>query len=367
MDISRMIRGAALPMTAIVVMAGLPAAAQTGQGSEAEVTFDLGGGTLANALRAFSEQSGIVLHYADEVVAGRTAPAVAGRLPPEAALQMLLSGSGLELTGGPAGSLVVREQKQPRSGDDGGGAAQPAPAAVHAPVERGTGLADEADTLRIERVLVTGTSLRGFAPESSPLQVYTREDIDRSGVTTTEQFIRTLPQNFGGGSTEFAPVGLPNDINSRQNFTYGSGANLRGLGSRGTLVLLNGNRLAPASGIGDFVDLSMIPVSAIDRVDVLTDGASSIYGGDAVAGVINFVLRDDFEGAETALRYGSVTQGQMNEYRLSQTAGVSWDSGAVLGTYEYFDRGALRLSDRPHLAAPELLGGDPITVRRQVI
>ena len=136
-----------------------------------------------------------------------------------------------------------------------------------------------ADRLIADTILVTGTSLRGLAPETSPLQVYDHDDILGSGVTTIDQFIRALPQNFGGGSSEFTSVGLPNDANSRANNTYGASANLRGLGSRGTLVLLNGSRLAPTSEIGDFVDLSLIPVSALDRVEVLTDGASSIYGG----------------------------------------------------------------------------------------
>ena len=125
-----------------------------------------------------------------------------------------------------------------------------------------------------------------------------------SGATSLDQFIRVLPQNFGGGSTEFTTIGLPYDSNSRQNNTSGASANLRGLGSRGTLALINGNRMAPTSEIGDFVGLSLIPMAAIERVEVQTDGASSIYGGDAVAGVINFILRDDFEGAETTASYG---------------------------------------------------------------
>ena len=72
--------------------------------------------------------------------------------------------------------------------------------------------------------------------------------------------------------------------------------NLRGPGLSSTLVLLNGHRVVPSSGIGDFVDISLIPASAIERVEVLTAGASSIYGADAVAGVVNFVLHDDFDG-----------------------------------------------------------------------
>jgi outer membrane receptor protein involved in Fe transport len=97
--------------------------------------------------------------------------------------------------------------------------------------------------------------------------------------------------------------------------------------------------------------LSLIPVSALERIDVLTDGASSIYGGDAVAGVINFVLRDDFDGFESAARIGNVTSGEMKEFRIGQTAGSSWESGNVLATYEFFSRENLPLSDRDEFLA----------------
>ena len=106
---------------------------------------------------------------------------------------------------------------------------------------------------------------------------------------------------------------------------------------------------------------SSTPDGQIDReapVEVLTDGASSIYGGDAVAGVINFILRDDFEGAETTASYGTVTEGRMEEYRFSQTAGTAWDSGNVLGAYDYSSRDNLTLADRPGIGLfqPRLAG-----------
>jgi len=324
-----------------------------------EVAFNIDAPLLGDALRAFGAQSGTSILFSETLVAGRAAPGLNGTFAPSAALDRLLQGSGLEAVKGQGQTVIIRKRK-----DAPEPAVPPAhPARGEAPVETlpDPSRAETAPgTLRIDTVTVTGTSLRGIAPESSPLQIYSRDEILESGVTTTEQFIRTLPQNFGGGSSEFAPGGLPNDINSRQNNTFGTSANLRGLGSRGTLVLLNGNRLAPTSKVGDFVDLSLIPVSALERVDVLTDGASSIYGGDAVAGVINFVLRDDFEGAETSARYGSVTDGDMAEYRLSQTLGTAWGSGNILGTYEYFDRGNLTLADRPNIGLPLLTDGEPV-------
>ncbi|OZB19129.1 MAG: hypothetical protein B7X53_01265 [Hyphomonas sp. 34-62-18] len=281
-------------------------------------------------------------------MAGLSAPAVIGAFEPEDALRRLLAGSGLEFVAGPNQNLIIR-----RAGDQ--------PARTPASRPRNQGAASQSGDRADEEIVVTGTRLRGIAPESSPLQIYTREDILQSGAASTEDFIRrAIPQNFGGGSSEFVSNGLPNDSNSRENSTLGTSANLRGLGSRGTLILLNGNRLAPTSSVGDFIDLSLIPISALKRIDVLTDGASSIYGGDAVAGVINFVLRDDFDGAETTLRYGTVTEGDLEEFRIGQTLGASWNGGSILAVFEYAERDGLKLVDRPNIPTPLRLNGQPL-------
>ena len=105
----------------------------------------------------------------------------------------------------------------------------------------------------------------------------------------------------------------------------------------------------------------MIPISALERVEVLTDGASSIYGADAVSGVINFVLRDDFQGAESSLRYGTVTSGDMEEWRAGQTFGASWNSGNIIATYEFSKRENLVLADRPQIAIPTFNSGEPVS------
>ncbi len=348
---------AAVSIIALIAAAG-PAVAQAADAVDAQ-EFSIGQGPLADALRAISLRTGVPIIFSESVVAGRATSGVTGYYGTQTALAELLRGSGLEAVPG-AGGYVIRVQAT----DGVGAPEQPSPARSRqperVPVPSRAGAPGEEADLRIDRVTVTGTSLRGIAPESSPLQIYSREDILGSGVATTEQFIRTLPQNFGGGSTEFAGR-LPNDTNSQRNDTLGTGANLRGLGAGATLTLLNGSRMAPASGIGDFVDLSMIPMLAIERVEVLTDGASAVYGGDAVAGVVNFVLRDDFDGAETSLRYGTVTRGDMAETRIGQTLGRSWAGGNVLGTFEHYQRDNLLLSDRPAIPAPTLQSGQPIS------
>lgn len=320
-------------------------------------TIRIESGSLADALRAFSTQTGVPVMFSERQVSGLTVKETIGSYAPDVALRRLLDGSGLEAVQGQAGAYVLRSaapaSSASRSSPVGSDAPETLPVSTQSDGDAGS-------ELRVQAVIVTGTSLRGFAPESSPLQVYSRDEILGSGLTSTEQFIRALPQNFGGGSSEYAPGGLPNDFVSTRNDTLGTGPNIRGLGSGGTLVLLNGARLAPSSSVGNFVDLSLIPMSALDRIDVLTDGASSIYGGDAVAGVMNFVLRRDFEGSETSVRVGSVTTGDLTELRASQTLGSAWSGGNLMATYEYFKRDNLRLSDRPDILRPVATNGVPI-------
>ena len=211
----------------------------------------------------------------------------------------------------------------------------------------------EKDDLTLEEIIVTGSHIRGIGVSvGSKVSIIDRAEIDRSGFATTQQAIQSLPQNFGGGPNE--------DTLSTGNVTGGSGINLRGLGTEATLVLVNGRRVPVAGLGGDFFDVSMIPATAIERIEVLPDGASAIYGADAVAGVVNIILRDDYEGAETRARFGTVTKGGLQEYQLGQTFGKNWDSGNVLFSYEYYKRERLKQATRTYAADSDLtsLGGD---------
>src|SRR5262249_42318610 len=137
--------------------------------------------------------------------------------------------------------------------------------------------------------------------------------------------------------------------NRAVNFSRAAGVNLRGLGESATLVLVNGRRVAPAGGYtGSFVDVSNLPLSAVERVEVLTDGASALYGADAIAGVVNFILRDDYTGLDATLRNGMVTDGDLDESQAAITFGKAWSSGNFLVSYEYFDRSNLDSSERSY-------------------
>lgn len=292
---------------------------------------------LGDAIFELSQQTGATIFVNDRLVGGKSAKTLNGVYTVEEALSRLLEGSGLSYRQTADGTYAV-VQATAQITDRNGASLKPA---------------DE-PSLEIEEIVVTGTNIRGIAPRSSPLQSFGQEDILRSGAANAQDFIRTLPADFGGGSQDFRAE-VPNDRRGLNNVTGGASVNLRGLGSSATLVLLNGRRLAPSSSVGDFVDISLIPASAIERVDVLTDGASSIYGGDAVAGVVNFVLKDDFDGLETSLRFGLGTeQGSPEEVRVSVTSGRSWESGNVLGVYEYYGRDNLSAADRDFSAEAPL-------------
>lgn len=206
-----------------------------------------------------------------------------------------------------------------------------------------------------ETIVVTGSNIRGGIAAGANVEIFGRDDLNNSGYATVQDFLKTLPQNFEGGAGEDAASGAL--LNS--NRLGGTAVNLRGLGADSTLVLINGRR-TPTSGLdGNFTDISIIPQTAVERIEVLTDGASALYGSDAIGGVINFILRKDYTGAETRLRYGAVTEGQLDEYRLAQTVGQSWTAGHVIGSIEYYKRDNLYNSERKFAASNDLrpLGG----------
>jgi len=215
---------------------------------------------------------------------------------------------------------------------------------------------DEKDEelLEFEEIVVTGSHIRGVGLSvGSKVEIIDRTEIDRSGFATTQQLLQSMPINFGGGESEDTRL-------NNSSFTAGSSVNLRGLGTSSTLVLVNGRRV-PVAGFGaNFFDVSNIPTTAIKRIEVLPDGASAIYGADAIAGVVNIILRDDYEGAETRARFGTVTDGGSQEYQFGQVFGTNWETGNALISYEYYKRDSLGYEERNYTADSDLrpLGGE---------
>lgn len=192
------------------------------------------------------------------------------------------------------------------------------------------------------QVVVTGSHLRRIDAEAAlPIVHITREDIQRSGAFTLEQLLASLPAN----------VNALNDASSVGEITRPglSSVNLRGLGGGSSLVLLDGRRLANHAFDGEAVDLSTVPLAAIERIEVLTDGASAIYGSDAIAGVVNIVLRSDFVGAQAS---GALMVAQHGGGRRRQagidvgTGELARDSYNLLASLHYTRQERLPASER---------------------
>lgn len=207
-----------------------------------------------------------------------------------------------------------------------------------------------------EEVVVAGSHIRGTLSAGARVQVLDQADIAATGYTTMQDVLRTIPSNLGGGPSEDFDDGISG------NYNRGIGVNLRRLGAGATLVLVNGRRQPISGANGTYVDISSIPFGAVSRMEVLTDGASAVYGSDAIGGVVNIVLRDNYEGAETQIDYG--VAGDPRERRLSQIVGHSWDQGNVLLGYQFYDRAALPQSARAYSASEDKrrFGGDDFRV-----
>lgn len=166
--------------------------------------------------------------------------------------------------------------------------------------------AQSSDGPAMQRVEITGSSLGRVASETSlPVSVVSRADIEKSGVQTTEELLNQINTvSSSGGQVNAGQSGLT---------PYGKAAvSLRGIGSDKTLVLVNGRRLANFAGgasADSDVNINSTPLGAIDRFEVQQDGASGVYGSDAIAGVVNFILRKEFNGREISATHGEPTGG----------------------------------------------------------
>jgi iron complex outermembrane recepter protein len=199
---------------------------------------------------------------------------------------------------------------------------------------------------RTEEIIVTGSRIARSSDFESPSPVLTvdRDAIERTGYNNLQQLMEKMPANGNGA---FSTRG-----NNQDSTANGAASiSLRGLGADATLVLVNGRRVAISSFAENvttnFVDINSIPVAAIERVEVLKDGSSAVYGSDAVAGVINIILRRDFEGFETAMGYGSADG--YDETTVSAVWGMSGENSNVTMILDYFKNSNLFNTERGSL------------------
>ncbi|RZJ83381.1 MAG: TonB-dependent receptor, partial [Massilia sp.] len=200
----------------------------------------------------------------------------------------------------------------------------------------------------MQRVEITGSSIKRIAKEGAlPLEIITAKQLEAQGIVTAEQLIATLNVN-GNGSDNLASNADVTSGAQRGN-NGASSANLRGQGADSTLVLLNGRRIATHGMKGSAVDLNSIPMAAVDRVEVLKDGASAIYGTDAIGGVINFILKKNYKGLETQAFVDVTEAGGSEIGRASITGGwgdLQTDGWNVLATFAHSENKALRGDQR---------------------
>lgn len=296
---------ASLSTSLISLVAAAPkAAAQTTHTSQQVHVYHLPVQSLTASLRAVALASGTSIAAPAKVVAGRQAPELSGSFTLEEALTVLLAGSGLHARS--VGNGLIVEADPSLSENVGPG---------------------QQDS----EILVTGSRIRG-APVASPLIVIDHQTMDERGQTTLGDVMRSLPQDFGGGQNPGVATSVP--AAGGINVAGASTANLRGLGSDATLTLLDGHRLA-YNGSRQGIDLSSMPFGMVDRIEVVADGASALYGSDAVAGVVNVILKHDYEGLQVSANLGQATDGGDVQQQYGVVTGHRWSSGGLVAAYEF--------------------------------
>jgi len=357
---------------ALSVAAGIqPSVAAIDLGQQRQ--FDIAPQQLSSALLKFSAQSDIQVTVPGQLVEGKNSQGVVGKFNPGSALAILLKDTALHydvvdgstvVIAGSADRKAARNDYQKTSNP----VLTAAPAATSssqeirlaqatsttaqtAQVQNSSSAPSAQTSENLAEIVVTGTSIKGLDAESAlPVTVLKAEDIARTGATSAQDLFRYISSASSSGSTVQAQA---------TGFQTGSIStiSLRGLTSARTLILINGRRSAPYGGgstgtAGNSVDISSIPIAAIERVEILKDGASAIYGSDAIAGVVNFILRNDFQGVDASVTGGAPTRdgggteqhasffggiGDLKTDRYNITLGLGFDhAGAILGSSRAF-------------------------------
>ena len=209
--------------------------------------------------------------------------------------------------------------------------------------------AEQADS-DISEVVVTGSRVRGAQPVGSAVITLDRDALVDAGQVTVDRIIKDLPQNFDLGVSENSR----GQSGGAGNIVYGNTVNLRGVGPYATLIMVDGHRVTNNSRS---TDPSILPTLALGRVEVVADGASAIYGSDAVAGVVNLIPRRDLDGVEVFGRAGFAEQGSFSESVVGAAFGKVWNGGQAMLAYEHVDRDNLSGDDRGFFRGDQTASG----------
>lgn len=283
--------------------------------------------SLEETIAVLAEKSSVQIILSKEVKDNISLKALKGSYTLSAALAEVLSGTGLTYKFNSEDLLIV----QPESTE-----------------ERSEGEKEEVD----EEIVVTGSRIaRTPSQMAANVIVLNGDELRASGESTLEGALRRLPQNMFGASPVGATVKGSAGLNGAINIAGASTINLRGLGSESTLILIDGKRIGKSGVFGGVSDITGIPFSAIERVEILLDGASSIYGSDAVGGVVNVIMKKGYQELEIAHEYGAPVDGGFEEHVFSVNGGISWDGGQLRTTYEHFQGSNLDGEERPESVA----------------
>jgi outer membrane receptor protein involved in Fe transport len=314
-----------------------------GLAEETKKTFDLPAGAADETLKNFAKQAGREIVFSAEAVGGTTTNAVRGEFTPREAIEAMLADTELVATqDAKTGAFAVRRQ-------NGRG---PEKNVVSRRVENDA-MADRTP-VQLEKMVVTGSNIQRLDRENAlPVSVMTREQLEIRDASTPIDFMASRPELVS------VPINESGNLGSHAKGDH-SAISLRGLSSGNTLILLNGRRLVPhpissaeASMPALSVNVNQLPNRGFDRLEILRDGASSVYGTDAVAGVVNLIMRKDFRGAELALRYGTTTDGGGAEWRGTLLFGKDFaeGKGRLVTTLDVFKRQAIWSTQRSSFTA----------------
>ncbi len=331
----------ALAFATLGVIAALSAPHTYAQ-EQATYLFDLPEQPLAESLRAIARQTGANVLFESKDLKDIKAPAVRAQLTTAAAIERVLAGTPLRAQRTTPTTVIVQPADEKKAqglrlarNEAAVAAAGPAPADTRKPASDETPSAQ--DRLELEEIVVTGSRLRRTALQGpQQVDVYTRDEIQSSGQSTVASFLNTRK--------EFGP-GIQGE-QGFQAFSETSTVQLRALPFGTTLVLINGRR-APSIALnnGQFFNLNTIPAAAVERIEVLPQGSSAIYGSDALAGVVNVILRKDIQGLPIDVTYGHAEG--LDDVTASLAWGNRWDRASFSVVGSYYDRGLLAVKERP--------------------
>ena len=303
-----------------VAMTALSFGAAGASAQDAEVLkLDIEPQQAGPALMELASSSGVQIMLPDQAGADVEVKGLRGEYKLEEALAALLTDTGLAYEFTSENVVLVQQSQQSEELQE-----------VEA-ADDSAATEDEDEPIELEKQVVTGSRLEGGDP-SARIYSYTAEDIAVRGVSTLEDFFRTLPWTYPSITTQTnTSLHYQGSDQEDEYIELGLGistVNLRNMGSANTLVLLNGRRVAGTGEEDDFANILTIPLSAIERVDIQLDGASAVYGSDAIGGVVNFVTKRNYKGLAIDYR-NEFSSTDADQTKASVTGGYAWGSGNV--------------------------------------